>query len=152
MLVRRVGIFIGQTETDENTGDFEGIVHLGDEWNGTAFADEYGFFLEAFFESSLSPLKNRSVVGSGPWLAGAKDFELAVNGLRKKLADVFLNELRNTLRILARTPSVRSCAEVELASAITSKAPLTCCAETTPGMARSSSVIGVPLASAWINT
>jgi len=63
VFVRGVGIFIGQAEANENAGDFESVVHLGDEGDGATFADEDSLFLEAFLESRLGALKNRRVIG-----------------------------------------------------------------------------------------
>ena len=49
VLVGGVGVFVGETKTDQDAGDFEGIVHLGDEGNGAALANEDRPFAEAFF-------------------------------------------------------------------------------------------------------
>jgi hypothetical protein len=79
MFVGGVGVFVGQAEADEDAGNFKGVIHLGDERDRAAFADEDGFFVEAFFESGLSALKNGRMVRGGPGLAGAEDFEFAVD-------------------------------------------------------------------------
>ena len=101
MLVGRVSVLIGQTEADQNAGHFERIVHLSDEGNGTAFANENRLFVEALLERSLRALKNRRVVRSRPRLASTENFEFAVHGFRQKLANVFFDELGDALRILA---------------------------------------------------
>ncbi len=53
MLVGGVGVFVGQAEADQDAWNFEGVVHLSDEGDRTAFADEYGPFAKAFFERTL---------------------------------------------------------------------------------------------------
>ena len=79
MLVGSVSVFVGQAEADENAGDFEGVVHLSDEWDRAAFADKDCFFLKAFFEGGLGALKNWRMVRGGPGFAGAEDFEFAMD-------------------------------------------------------------------------
>ena len=101
MLVGRVSVFIGQAKANENTGDLERVVHLSDEGDRTAFANEDRFFLETFLESSLGALKNGSVVRSGPGFASTENFEFAVHGFGQKFANVFFDELGDALRILA---------------------------------------------------
>ena len=49
VFVRGVSVFVWQAEADQDAGNFEGVVHLGDEGDGAAFADEYGAFAEALF-------------------------------------------------------------------------------------------------------
>ncbi len=53
VFVGGVGIFIGQAETDQDAGHFEGVVHLRDERNRATFADEDGALAEALFQSAL---------------------------------------------------------------------------------------------------
>jgi len=101
MLVGCVSVFIGQAEADENTRDFERVVHLSDEGDGTAFANEDRFFLETFLESSLGALKDGGVVRSGPRFASTENFEFAVHGFGQKFANLFFDELGDALRILA---------------------------------------------------
>src|SRR5215467_8023261 len=62
VLVGGVGVFVGEAKTEEHTRHFEGVVHLRDERNRTAFADEHGFFAEALFERSLRFPEDRIVV------------------------------------------------------------------------------------------
>ena len=52
-----VGVFVGEAESEQNARYFEGVVHLRDKRDGTAFANENGFFAEAFFQSRLGLLK-----------------------------------------------------------------------------------------------
>ena len=68
VLVGGVGVFVGQAEADQDAGHFEGVVHLGDEGNGAAFADEYGFLAETFFQRGLGFRENGGVIGRGPRL------------------------------------------------------------------------------------
>src|SRR5258707_8486069 len=77
MFVGGVGVFVGKAEAHEYAGDFKGVVHLGDEGNGAAFADEDGFFLKALFESGLGALEKGCMVRSGPGVAAAEDFAFA---------------------------------------------------------------------------
>ena len=100
MLVGGVRVFVGQAETQQNTRDFKGVVHLRYERNGTAFANENGFPAKAFFQSRLGLLENGIVIGSDPRFSGAQDFELAMDGLGKKLSNVFFNELGDLVGIL----------------------------------------------------
>ena len=79
MFIGSVGVFIGQAEADEDAGNFKGIVHLGDERDRAAFANEDSFFVEALFESGLGALKNGRMIRGGPGLAGAEDFEFAMD-------------------------------------------------------------------------
>ncbi len=74
MLVWGVGVFIGKAEADENTWHFEGVVHLGDEGDGTAFTNEHRFFAKTFLQSGLGHLENRSFVGRHPGFARAQHF------------------------------------------------------------------------------
>src|SRR5215469_8048297 len=62
VLVGGVSVLIGQAEADEDARNFESVVHLGNEGNRAALADEHGFFAEAFFQSGLGFLENGIVV------------------------------------------------------------------------------------------
>ena len=57
MFVGGVGVFVRQAEADQDAGHLEGVVHLGDEGNRAAFADEYGPLAEAFFQRALGCLR-----------------------------------------------------------------------------------------------
>src|ERR1700722_1474638 len=100
MLVGGVGVFVGEAEADQDARNFEGVVHLGYEGNGAAFADEYGFLAETLFERGLSLRENRGVIGRGPRFAGAEHFEFAGYRLWQQLADLLFNEFGNLMRIL----------------------------------------------------
>src|SRR5258706_9646455 len=100
MLVGSVSVFVRKPEADEHAGNFEGVIHLGDEWNGATFTNENRFFLEAFFQSGLGALENGRVIGSGPGLSGAENFEFAFHGFRQKLANMFFNESGDASRVL----------------------------------------------------
>ncbi len=100
MLVRRVRVFVGKPEADENARHFKRVVHLGDEWDRAAFPNEYSLFAEAFLQRGLGHLENRSLVGRDPGLAGAQHFKSAVHALGKKLADMLFDEPGDFLRIL----------------------------------------------------
>src|SRR5207249_4182707 len=100
VLIRSVRVFVWEAEANQNAGHFEGVVHLRDERDGTALANEYGFFAEAFFQSRLGLLENGIVIGSDPGLSHAQDIEFAVNAFRKKLSNVFLHEFGDFLGIL----------------------------------------------------
>src|ERR1700722_16754203 len=102
MLVGGVGVFVGEAEADQDARNFEGVVHLGYEGNGAAFANEYGFLAKTFFERGLSLRENGGVIGSGPRFAGAEHFEFAGYRLRQQLPDLFFNEPGNLVRILIR--------------------------------------------------
>src|SRR5258707_577420 len=101
MLVGSVSVFVGKAKADEHAGNLEGVIHLGDERNGAAFTNEDRFFLEAFFQSGLGALKDRSVIGSGPGLSGAEHFKFAFHGFWQKLANMFFNEPGDARGILA---------------------------------------------------
>src|SRR5580704_1894155 len=100
MFVGSVRVFVGEAETDEHAGDFKGVMHLRNEGDRAAFANEGCFFSEAFFEGGLSDLKNGRVERSYPGFAGAEYFEFAFNGLGQKFANVFLYEFCDNVRIL----------------------------------------------------
>jgi hypothetical protein len=100
VFVGSVGVFIGETEADEDARNFESVMHLRDEGDGTTLANEDGFFPESFFERALRDLKDGCVERGDPWFAGAEDIELALYGFRQKFADVFFDELCNNVRIL----------------------------------------------------
>ena len=98
MLVGCVGIFVGQTESEEDARNLKGIVHLGDEGNRSALADEDSLFGETRFEGVNGLLKNRIRVGRDPRFAGAEHFELIFHGSWQELGDVAFDELDNLLR------------------------------------------------------
>src|ERR1700722_6180866 len=102
MFVGGVRVFVGETEADKHARNFECVMHLRDERDGAAFADEHSFFPEAFLESALRNLEDGRVERGNPGLAGAEHVELALYGLRQEFANVFFDELRDGVRILAR--------------------------------------------------
>src|SRR5580704_18693638 len=92
MFVGSMRVFVGEAEADEHARNFESVMHLRDEGDRAAFANEGCFFSEAFFEGGLSDFENGRVKWSYPGLASAEDFEFALNGLGQKFADVFFDE------------------------------------------------------------
>src|SRR6266852_1305659 len=100
VLVGSMGVFVGQAEADQNARHFEGVVHLSDEGDGTALANEDGLLSETLFQSCLCLLENRIVVGSHPRFPGAQNFKFAMDRFRKKLSNVLLHELGDLVRIL----------------------------------------------------
>ena len=62
VLVGGVGIFVGQTETDEHARHLKGIVHLRDERNGAPFANEHRFFPKALLKRGLRHVENGVVI------------------------------------------------------------------------------------------
>src|SRR5277367_2637849 len=93
MFVGSVGVFVWEAEADEHAGNFEGVVHLRYEGDGTALANEDRFFPEAFFEGALRDLENWRVKRGNPRFAGAQDVEFAFYGFGYKFADVFFDKL-----------------------------------------------------------
>src|SRR5881394_24457 len=91
-----------QAEADQHAGHFEGVIHLGDEGNRAAFADEHGLLAEAFFQCGLRLLENRIVIRSSPRFSRAQEFKFAVNRFGQPLSNVLLDELRDLLWILIR--------------------------------------------------
>ena len=77
VLVGSVRVFVGQAETDQDARHFEGVVHLRDEGDGAAFADEHGFFAEALLQRRLGNMENRVVIGATQGLP-----ELSVSNLQ----------------------------------------------------------------------
>src|SRR5580704_13234354 len=102
MLIGGVGVFVGEAEADEDARNFEGVVHLGHEGNGAAFADENSFLAEAFFERGLSLRENRGVIRRGPRFTRAEHFEFAGYRFWKQHSDLFFNEFGNLVWILIR--------------------------------------------------
>src|SRR5208282_3490770 len=95
-----VGVFIGQAEANQDTGNFKGVVHLRDEGNGAAFADEHGLLAETLLQGFLGNLENRRLISRNPGFAGAEDLEFAVYGPGQELANVGLDKLGDLLGIL----------------------------------------------------
>src|SRR6267378_605802 len=83
MFIGGVRVFVGEAETEQNARDFKGVVHLRDKGDGAALANENGI-----------------VIGSDPRFSGAQYFELAMDGLGKKLSNVFFHELGDLVGIL----------------------------------------------------
>src|SRR5260370_15979578 len=52
VLIGGVRVFVGEAETNQDARHFEGVIHLGYEGNGTAFANEHGLSAEAFLQRS----------------------------------------------------------------------------------------------------
>src|SRR5271156_3863071 len=100
VFVGGVSVFIRHAEAEEHARNLEGIVHLGDEGNRSAFADEDGFFAEAGFERMNGLLENRMRVRRYPGFAAAQHFELAGDRLGQEFADVLFDELGDSCRIL----------------------------------------------------
>ena len=65
-------VFIGKAEADQDAWHLEGVVHLGDEGNRAALANEHRLFTEAFFERCLSLRENGGMIGRGHSFAGAQ--------------------------------------------------------------------------------
>src|SRR4051795_10224411 len=100
MLVRSMRIFVRQTESNQNAGHFESVVHLCDERDGTAFTNKNSLLPETFFEGGLSFGKNRRLKWSGPRLARTQYLKLADHGFRQQFADVFFHQLCDFLWVL----------------------------------------------------
>src|SRR6266850_4829786 len=100
MLVRGVGIFVGEAEAEQDARNLEGVMHLRDERNRAAFANENGLLAEAFFQGGLGLQENRGVIRRDPWFSGAQDFKFAMNGFRQQLSNMLFYELGDFLRIL----------------------------------------------------
>ena len=58
VFVGRVRVFVRQAEAEQDAGHFEGVVHLRDERDRAALANEDGAFAKSFFERALGDLKN----------------------------------------------------------------------------------------------
>ncbi len=71
-----VRVFVGQSEAQQHAGNFKCVVHLRDERNRTAFADENSFLAEAGFERVNRRLKNRMRVRRDPGFARAENLEI----------------------------------------------------------------------------
>jgi len=100
VLIRGVGVFVGQTEADQNARHFEGVVHLRYERNGTTLANENSLLAEALLQRGLCFLENGIVVRSHPRFSGAQDFKLAMDRSWEKLSNVRLHEFGDLVRIL----------------------------------------------------
>src|SRR5712692_5871962 len=100
VLVGSVSVLVGKAEAEQDAGNFEGVVHLGNKGNGAALADEYGLFAEASLQRRLRFLENGRVKGRGPGLAAAEHFEFAGDRFGQQFADVLFHELGDFLRIL----------------------------------------------------
>src|ERR1700730_17057277 len=113
VFIGRVGLFVRQSKSNQNAGYFESVMHLRNEGNGTAFANENSLFPKTFFQSTLRLLKNRRLKGSRPRLAGAKNFKFAGDRIRQQRADLFFDQLSNLVWILIRyKPGRKFCARL----------------------------------------
>src|SRR6185437_10834480 len=111
MLVGRMRVFVGQTETKKDAGHFESVVHLRDKRNRAAFADEYRFFAKAFFERVNCLLENGMRIGCDPRLTHAEHFKFAADGFGQQFADVALDLFRGFRGILIRHQASRDFCE-----------------------------------------
>src|SRR5260370_24406314 len=107
VLVGSVSVLVGKAEAEQDAGNFEGVVHLGNKGNGAALADEYRFFAEASLQRRLRFLENGRVKGRGPGLAAAKHFEFAGDRFGQQFAEVLFPELADFRRILVGTVARR---------------------------------------------
>src|SRR5260370_27746866 len=88
--VRSVRVFVRQTEPEQNARHLEGVVHLSDERDRPAFADEYRTLAEALLERPVRHLKERMGVRRDPRLALTVHVQLEPHRLLHQLADVAL--------------------------------------------------------------
>src|SRR6267142_3508880 len=88
MFVRGVGVFVGQTEAEQDAGNFEGVMHLGDERNRAAFANENGLLAEALFQGGLGLQENGGLIRSDPRFSSAEAIKFAMNRFRQQLSNV----------------------------------------------------------------
>src|SRR5271168_3273658 len=95
VFVRGMRVFVRQSEPQEDARNFEGVVHLSYEWDRTALSDENSFLSKARFECVNRFLENRMRIRRHPGFSRAQNFELALDCLREKLADMLFNELRD---------------------------------------------------------
>src|SRR5229473_6617852 len=98
MLVRGVSIFIGEAEAEQDAGNLESVMHLRDERNRAAFANENGLLAEAFFQGGLGLQENRGVIRSDPGFSRAQDFKFAMNSFRQQLSNVLFYKLGDFVR------------------------------------------------------
>src|SRR5437879_9256320 len=82
-----------QTEADQHAGNFKRVVHLRDERDGPAFANEHGLLAETFLQSGDCLLEDRRMKRGGPGLAHAQHFELQLtvlgNSVRTRFSTSF---------------------------------------------------------------
>src|SRR3984885_3161663 len=102
VLVRRVGVLVGQSEPEKHAGNLEGVVHLGHKGNRAALADKHCRLPESGFKGVNRLLENRMRVGRDPRLAQAENFKLAMNRLRQQFADLTLDQPCDLCGILIR--------------------------------------------------
>src|SRR5208282_5268468 len=72
VLVRRVRVLVRQAEAQQHAGNLECVVHLRDEGNRAALANEHRLLPKASLERVNCFLENRVRVGSDPRLASAQ--------------------------------------------------------------------------------
>jgi hypothetical protein len=100
VFVGSVGVFVRKAKPDQHAWNFECVMHLRDERNRAAFANEDSLFAKSFFEGALGDLENWRVERGYPRLAGAKHFELVLDGFRQEFANMIFHEFRDSVRIL----------------------------------------------------
>src|SRR5580692_9226072 len=100
MLVGRVRVLIRQSKSEQDARHLERVMHLRDEWNRAALADEDGALAEPLLEGVMRDLKKRMRIRRDPSLAPAEQFKFELHRFRQQLPDLPLNGLRDFVRIL----------------------------------------------------
>src|ERR1700730_4101691 len=95
VFIGRMSIFVRQSKSNQNAGHFERVMHLRNEGNGTAFANENSFFPKTSFQSALRLLKNWRLKGSRPRFPGAQNLKFASDRTGQQRADLFFDQLGN---------------------------------------------------------
>src|SRR5579863_9581600 len=85
VFVGGVRVFVRQAESEQDAWNLERVMHLRDERNRPALADEHGALAEALLERIVRNLEKRVGVRSDPGFALAEDLELHFHGLRQQL-------------------------------------------------------------------
>ena len=68
VLVRGVRVFIRQSEAEQDARHLERVMHLRDERNRSALADEHGALAESLLQRVVRDLEERMRVGRDPRL------------------------------------------------------------------------------------
>src|ERR1700730_11699255 len=76
MLIRSMRVFVRQSASNENARNLEWLMHLCDQRNRSAFANEDRFLAESLFQRCLRLREYRRVERSNPRLSRTQNFKL----------------------------------------------------------------------------
>ena len=85
LLVRRVQVVVGQAEAHHHAGNFQHILKISHDWNGSTGADEDRIFLKDLMQRLGRRLDERIVGAHHASRTFAEDFDIGFNSFRREL-------------------------------------------------------------------